>query len=244
MDARMDAYSQDKTLEFKRSLLILDEINQFAAMSLDYWRSIKEKGDPAQPPVWRDLAAIAWQGAQLRCNMIVVGQRLDSSATGGAGLRDSFGIRMLAGFTPQQWNFLVGTYPIPRSQKPRGRFIVINGGEQTWVQLVWADPQAVRDLAMEPTQAATESPAGTPTGSHGGEGKGKRPTPLPVRYGLREASSDLGTGVVPMKYEALKKARQADSEFPAGRVTPAGTTYTAEELTAWHEARESRKASA
>jgi hypothetical protein len=244
MDARMDAYSKDKTLEFKRSLLILDEVNQFAAMSLDYWRSIKEKKDPAQPPVWRDLAAIAWQGAQLRCNMVVVGQRLDSSATGGAGLRDSFGIRMLAGFTPQQWNFLVGTYPIPRSQKPRGRFVVINGGDQTWVQLVWGDAQEIRDLATEGTRGATASPAGSVTGSDAGEGRGSAPTPLPVQYGLREASSDLGTGVVPMKYEALKKARQSDTEFPAGRVTPAGTTYTSDELTEWHRARDSRKASA
>lgn len=244
MDGRMNAYSKDRTLEFRRSLLIIDEINQFAAMSLDHWRAIKEKSDPAQPPVWRDLAAIAWQGAQLRCNMIVVGQRLDTAATGGAGLRDSFGIRMLAGFTPQQWGFLVGTYPVPRSQKPRGRFIVVNGGEQTWVQLVLATPQEIRDLASDRLRPAGTSPASTVSRTDGGEGRGTGPTSLPVRYGLREASSDLGAGIVPMRYEALKKARQSDDTFPQGRAIPSGTTYTREELSEWHEAREARKASA
>lgn len=241
MDGRMDAYSQDKTLEFKRSLLIVDEINQFAAMSLSYWRSIKEKGDPALPPVWADLAAIAWQGAQLKCNMIVVGQRLDSAATGGQGLRDSFGIRMLAGYTPQQWGFLVGTHPIPRSQKPRGRFIVINGGDHTWVQFVWGTPQEIRDLAMEPTRTAADAPTGAPTGSDAGEGSGEDPTPLPVRYGLKQASTDEGAGIIPMRYEAMKKARQTDTTFPVGRATPQGTKYTAEELREWYVLYSSRK---
>ncbi|MGH3378821.1 MAG: hypothetical protein ACRDP6_29245 [Actinoallomurus sp.] len=245
MDERMDAYSKDKTLEFKRSLLIIDEINQFAQMSLDYWRAIKEKKHPAQPPVWRDLAAIAWQGAQLRCNMVVVGQRLDAPSTGGTGLRDSFGIRMLAGFTPQQWGFLVGTYPVPRSQKPRGRFIVINGGDQTWVQLVKVDPEDVRDLAMEPTLgAAGASHADTPTGSIEGDGT-REPSPsLPVRHSLKDASANQGKGIVPMNYEALRKKPRTDENFPKGRATPTGTTYTAEELRAWYEAYSGEKINA
>lgn len=244
MEARMDAYAADRTLEFERALLIVDEVNQFSGMSTDHWREIKEKGDPAQPPVWRDLAAIGWMGAQFKCNMIVVGQRLDTTATGGQGLRDSFGIRMLAGFTPQQWNFLVGSHPIPRSQKPRGRFIVVNGGEQTWVQLTYGSEQEIRDLASKRQDDECTSPDTASTGSSTPRGTEDTPTALPVRYGLREASNDLGIGVVPMSLEALKKARQRDSEFPEGRMTPTGETYTEAELCAWHEARESRKASA
>jgi hypothetical protein len=242
MEARMEARAKDKTLEFPRSVLFLDEVNMFSAMSLTHWKSVKAKEDPAMPPVWSDIAAVGWMGAQFRCSLVLVGQRLDAKATGGADIRDSLGFRGLAGFTPQAWGFLIGTTPIPRSQKPRGRFIFVASGTHTWVQVAYATEQEIRDLA---TSGATSgaSPATPVTGSDDLEGRGTAPTPLPVRYGLREASSD-GLGVIDMRYEALKKARQTDPEFPAGRVTPTGTTYTANELTVWHEARESRKASA
>lgn len=243
MEARMEARAKDKTLEFKRSVLFLDEVNMFAAMSLTHWKAVKEKDDPAMPPVWSDIAAVGWMGAQFRCSLVLVGQRLDAKATGGADIRDSLGFRGLAGFTPQAWGFLIGTTPIPRSQKPRGRFIFVASGTHTWVQVAYATEQEIRDLAT-PADRPAASPAAPVTGSDDLEGRGTAPTPIPVRYGLREASSDLGTGVVPMKYEALKKARQDDDAFPAGRATPKGTTYTSEELSAWHEARESRKASA
>ena len=149
MDRRMDTLSVDPTATFPFALLIIDELNQFSAMSAAYWREVKEKGDQATPPVWGHIAAILWQGRQLRCHVIMVGQRLDDRATGGIGLRDSLGFRALGGFTPQQWAMLVGTTPIPRSQKPRGRWIYSDGESLTWVQNVYASPAEVRDYAME-----------------------------------------------------------------------------------------------
>jgi hypothetical protein len=241
MEDRIDAYSRDKTLEFGRRLLILDEANQFAAMSADHWQAIKDPGDKAQAPVWRDVAAVGWMGAAFNCNLAIVGQRLDSEATGKANVRDSLGIRMLGGFTPQQWKFLVGTTPVPRSQKPRGRFIVVNGGEHTWVQLTRVHDgiegeQEIRNLA---TRRRASSPA-TPVSSSDGPGGRGTAAPVPLRRSLREASSDLGAGVVPVRYEALKKARQTDPGFPEGRPTPTGTVYTDHELRAWHAERGQR----
>lgn len=243
LDARIEARGADPTLEFPRRLLVIDELNQFSAQTLDRWRDIRDKSDPARPPVWRDVAAIGWMGAQYNTNIIVAGQRLDAQATGGANIRDSLGIRMLGGFTPQQWGFLVGTWPVPKSHKARGRFIVVNGGEQTWVQLVRVPDggegqQAIRDLAMTPVRMSPEMSPVTPLpGSMPAAGQ----VLAPVWVTLQEASADLGEGIVPMKYEALKKAasRNPDS-FPAGRPGADGRSYDAAELTAWHTSRKAR----
>lgn len=148
MNRRMDIVDNDPTAEFPLNVMFLDECNQFAAMSKKHWRKIREKGDPPVPPVWDDISAIVWQGAQFRCHMIVAGQRLDNEAFGGIGLRDSLGFRGLAGYRHQQWKMLIGTSTVPRAQKQRGRWIYSDGNEETWVQNIWATPQEVRDLAM------------------------------------------------------------------------------------------------
>lgn len=123
MDRRMDQRAADPTAEFPLALLVVDEVNQFSAMTGAVWRELKERGQPAIAPVWMEVASILWQGRAFNCHLIMVGQRLDNHATGGIGLRDSLGLRGLAGFTPQQWMMLVGTTPVPRSQRPRGRWI-------------------------------------------------------------------------------------------------------------------------
>lgn len=246
MDQRIDARGADATAEFPRRLLIIDELNQFSAQTTDRWREMRSKSDPASAPVWRDVAAVGWMGAQYNCNIVVAGQRLDARATGGANIRDSLGIRMLGGFTPQQWGFLIGTYPVPKSHKARGRFIVVNGGEQTWVQLARvpdgeAGQQAIRDLATTPVRMSPGmSPVGLLAGSK--DRKGQQETlAVPVWVTLQEASADLGQGIVPVKYDALKKARQRGGSFPEGRPGADGRSYTTDELTTWHS---ERKASA
>lgn len=149
MERRMDTRQVDPTAEFPVALLVIDELNQFSAMSAAIWRTTKEKGDPATPPIWLTLAGILWQGRAFNCHVIAVGQRMDERATGGIGLRDSFGLRGLAGFTAQQWAMLVGTSPVPRSQKPRGRIIFWDGSEATWVQAGYGTPEELRAYALE-----------------------------------------------------------------------------------------------
>lgn len=149
LDRRMDAESKDATLRGSWSALVLlvDELNQFAAMSKGHWLKIKDKSDPMTPPIWETLASCLWMGAQFNVHVIMYGQRLDEKATGGFGLRDSLGFRGLAGYRPQQWMMLIGTSPIPASQKPRGRFIYSDGQDLTWVQNVLPTSQQLRDYA-------------------------------------------------------------------------------------------------
>lgn len=161
MDRRCDARAEDPTLEFPFSLLCIDEVNQFSAQSAHLWRRIKEKSDPAYPPVWDDIAAVFWQGAAFRCHVIVCGQRLDDRTTGGIGLNTSLGLRGLAGFRPRDWDRLVGTYPVPRSRKERGRWIYSDGDDETWVQNMWGSVPDIRDWALLGRRPAPQEGSGS-----------------------------------------------------------------------------------
>jgi hypothetical protein len=227
MEDRVEAYQADRTIEFRRSLLIIDEVNQCSAMWDHHWRKVKAKGDPATPPVWDDIAAVAWMGAQFRCNIVVVGQRLDAGVL--KGLRDSFGVRLLAGYTPQQYAFLVGLPPYPRPQKPRGRFLLFEGGELSWLQLVKVDEPdgdytALRDYAL--------------AGRRGGADLGRDGSHVSViggLIGLREAADQ---GVLRCSLDAARRARADDPTFPQPRETRGQEhLYEVAELRRWEAAR-------
>ena len=146
MDSRVDAFKQDRTLEFDRALLVIDELSQFTAMSKVYWSEIKENKDKSTPPIFNDLAAILWQGAQFKCSVLVFGQRVEASTL--AGLIDSFGTRLLAGFTKRTYERLVAIPPVPKSSRHRGRFIYFDGESPVSIQTVLGNDQELRELAL------------------------------------------------------------------------------------------------
>jgi hypothetical protein len=223
---RFEALSHDPTLEFSNELLVIDEVSMFASITQQTWRAEKDKSDPALAPVWDDLAGCVWLGAQVDARVVVAGQRLDYKILG--GMLGSFGVRMLAGYGPQDYARLVGVPPFLRSQKPRGRFLLFEGGELTWLQLVFGDPGEWRDYALSRVLAGREGasdlaatcPPGTP-----GQGE---------LVGLDAAAAHLG-----MQTEAFRKARQrrpVDGERQAPDGRPA---WSPEALTAWRGARPS-----
>lgn len=136
MMQRLDTLSADPTATFPIKLLIIDEINTFAAMTGARWRRLRiaKAGDPPVPPPWMSLASIHWMGRQVSVHCISVGQRLDDKATGGIGLRSSMGLVGIAGYRAREWDLLIGTRPMPRSQKPKGRWLYDDSSKQTWVQ--------------------------------------------------------------------------------------------------------------
>ncbi|WP_371634520.1 hypothetical protein OG693_39920 [Streptomyces sp. NBC_01259] len=256
LEDRFDQWTQDRSLEFVRKVLILEEGNMFSDISKDYWREVKKKGDPASPPVWGDIAAILRMGRQANMNVIAVFQRMDDAATGGRGLRDSFGFRMLGRFTWQAWRMLVGTNPIPRSQKRRGRFIVVDGGAHTWVQAPYATEEEIRSFCLTAREAQGWSVTPDVTSRGAGESDQERsdavsvtcdadaprlvlvkdePAEVPApRFSLAAAARE---GIVPMTADALRQAKRR-AGFPApgedGKWAP-------EELQDWFQNRPSAK---
>ncbi len=224
IDERFEALKNDPTLEFPNELLLIDEVSMFAAITQRTWRAEKDRSQPALAPVWDDLAAGVWLGAQVHAHVVVAGQRLDYAVLG--GMLGSFGVRMLAGYGPQDYARLVGVPPFIRSQKPRGRFLLYEGGELTWLQLVFAEPEEWRAYALAGIQAARSGPelaAERPAGTG---------DPPALIVGLAAGSAHLGMGEA-----AFRKARQR-RPVPGETTTPDGRpAWTADVLTAWRERR-------
>jgi hypothetical protein len=195
VEARYEVLAADPTAEFRRSLLILDEVSMLSGMWAQHWRRVKERSDPALPPVWDDVAACVWMGAQCGAHVIVAGQRLDYQILG--GMLGSFGVRMLAGYAPQDYARLVGVPPFLRSQKPRGRFLVYAGGELDWIQLVFAEPNEVRSWLLNPDGGAPDLAADM------------RPATGDVVIGLVSGAAYLGLNV-----DAFRKRRERGGAVP------------------------------
>jgi hypothetical protein len=144
MDDRYDALKADPTIVFKRAVLAIDEISFLSAMVKRHWDMNKVK--KMKNPFWDDLSIILFMGAQAKCSVIIFGQRLDAGIM--AGLLESFGTRLMAGFTRNAYNRLigVGTYPVPHRQ--RGRFLFYDGDTPVWIQTILGDDIELRDWAM------------------------------------------------------------------------------------------------
>jgi len=144
MERRAEEREKNPTAEFKRWLLIIEEVNQFSAMTDDWWEEM-EVEDPRDegtlfwkprrgkktPRVWRWIKSLCWEGAEFGMHVIVDGQDGEFQAL--KGVRNVLGMRLLGGYQPQQWKACVGTTPVPEAPKTKGRFCLVAGG-QTWVQ--------------------------------------------------------------------------------------------------------------
>lgn len=219
IEDRFETLTSDPTAEFGYELLIVDEVSMFSEITQRTWRAEKERSDPALAPVWGDLAAAVWLGAQVHAHVIVAGQRLDYAILG--GMLGSFGVRLLAGYGPQDYARLVGVPPFLRSQKPRGRFLVYVGGELEFAQLVFGEPGEWRDYAMEalrPASVGSDLAAGRP-----GETSATREL-----VGLADAAAHLG-----MTDFAFRKARQRRPVEGETRTPDGRPAWTPEMLDRW-----------
>jgi hypothetical protein len=235
MDNRISAKHADPTLEFPVSLLFLDELNMFSAMSAGWWKAQGQKGTP---DIWMDIAAVFWMGRFVHCHAVAVGQRLDDKATGGIGLRDSLGLRGLAGFRPNQWKMLIGTTPVPKSQKPRGRWIYSDGQDETWVQNVYMTPAEARSWAM-PTRApeaagvsgaAVRLVPPARTGDASPDGRAAVSGTVWI-VGLQAAANYLDMS--PAAFEKARQRRPVDGEIRRGNQP----SWSADDLNEWAASR-------
>ncbi|NXY94480.1 hypothetical protein HYE82_08755 [Streptomyces sp. BR123] len=148
MERRYQIKKADKSATFPRWFLVMEEQNDFAEESYQTWVDVKQKGDPARPPVFGQIAKTLFKGRQANMNVISVYQRLTARAAGGTELRDQYGAKILARFSPQAWNSLVATTPRPKSSRHNGRAIVVIGGSERVCQLVFVDEDEARDYAL------------------------------------------------------------------------------------------------
>ena len=150
MNYRYSQIKQDPTTEFPTHLLIMEEANSFAIMSRTWWSKNRPKGiQGATPPVWADyLAPIFWRGRQANIKIVLVAQSIQERFLGNLNLRPSLGLISMSGFKASQWMNYIGTAPVPRAQKGRGRAIYVSGESEIWTQCLYATDAVFKDFAM------------------------------------------------------------------------------------------------
>jgi hypothetical protein len=242
MDSRYDALDADDSQVFDRHVIIIEEQNSLITDLNQYWEDYRRELDsqergttPRKNPAIADLLYILNKGRQCRINVVSIFQRMSAAATGGGDARENYGCKILARFSHQTWKILVGTTPIPRSSKVPGRAIFVLGDDSHAVQRVYAG------IAKPDGSADREGIARLRAFALNGAEDTYQPQPQTIEViagqpepeilvTLREACD---SEVIRAKYGAARKARQRDSEFPAGQERNGVTVYDPAALAAW-----------
>lgn len=115
---------QAKASDFDPLLIVIDEYATFQARVVRWYKTVKIKGDPTQPPVFELVADMARLARSAKIHMVVGIQRPDVTFLGGE-MRDNFGARLSLGrLSPQgammMWDSAAVGVAIPRNQRGRG----------------------------------------------------------------------------------------------------------------------------
>jgi hypothetical protein len=188
-EAQADEEAALKSL--RRIVLVIEEGGSLADMLRSDWREIKGRNDPAEPPAITDLRHIEYQGRQGKITVVKVVQQANARDMGGSASRDNYAGKVLVRYSAAVWRMLVGTAPIPRAPKHRGRGYVVIGDEDQLVQLVNVSAEEAREFALagdpqEPSRRPALTAAAAVQGADAGSGTGDEQPVVPAE------SSDAG----------------------------------------------------
>ena len=242
MNDRYQELLADNKKIFPRRVIIMEEGNSFASEIAMYYRT--EMGGKGRVPIIDTLGRILFKGRQARMNVIGAWQRLTVQAVADPAVRDQFGFKILARFSVTAWKSLIGTFPIPRSSRHRGRAVIVVGDEQEAFQMVYWTPQETRDFAFANDQetvadvldeayrrdlgelngtgskgATTSEPVAefslvSPSVSNNGS-KQDEPVSEPVDYPVTLQEAIKGGIVIDLSYEGLRSAKSRGGQFPS-----------------------------
>lgn len=242
MDARYDAIDTDPDITFPRHVLVIEEQNSLMQDLADYWTEYRTNLEPAerakcprQNPAISDLRYILNKGRQCRINVISVYQRMSATATGGGDARENYGAKILARCSHQTWKILVGTR-MPAMPRIAGRATLVIGDDIHEIQRAHAaitkrdgsaDKEGIARLREFALNGRQEIESGI--------------VPLVKNISIAEPELELvslreacETGILNMRYGAALKARQRDTEFPAGIRTKSDVLgYLPDDLRKW-----------
>ncbi|MFD3716252.1 hypothetical protein [Streptomyces sp. NPDC058677] len=161
ISARSAISEADPTAEFPGILCLIEEANEFADVSREWWddnRKTKDDEDGpkdrAADPIWGTVASGARLGRHVHGNILAVFQDLRDQALGGKGLRNLFRLKFMGNFSVNTWNNVIGTKPVPESIDEAGRMMIVEGNSQNWVQTLYGTPDELRAWAIEQRERA------------------------------------------------------------------------------------------
>lgn len=109
--------------DFEPLVVILDEFTEFVAELLSWYGTVKQKGDPTQPPTLREHSSLARKARTARIHIIQTMQRPDVSLFGskdGGEARSNFGQRISVGRLDPQGAMMMWQNPSVGTTIPRG----------------------------------------------------------------------------------------------------------------------------
>ena len=140
---------QDRA-RFPIRVLVLDEMGSLIAMLDQYWKEIKEKGQPARNPWLTDILMILWQGRAAGMHVVTAAQQANAQVLINSDSRDQYALKIAAG--PQSinsWRMMFGEVSLRKSDPVKGRAIAgIGPGSLVDVQLVRIGDDQARELAL------------------------------------------------------------------------------------------------
>jgi hypothetical protein len=150
MKHRYSLLKADPTIEFPTHLFVIEEANSFSIMSSTWWKKNRPKGmQGATPPIWADyMAPLFWRARQVNIKIVLVAQSIQERFLGNLNLRPSLGQISLSGFKANQWMNYVGTSPVPKAQRGKGRAIYVAGESEVWVQCLYGSDAELKEFAM------------------------------------------------------------------------------------------------
>lgn len=105
--------------DFEPLMLFLDEFADFRSNLMDWYATIKVKGDPPRPPVLAKASSIARKGRTSRVHLLFATQRPDAEYFGG-DMRDNFRARISMGRLSPQGAMMMWQDPVTGTTIPRG----------------------------------------------------------------------------------------------------------------------------
>lgn len=137
--------------------VVCEELNATQGKLAKYWRSIREKGDPARSPAAEALDELLFIGRQVKVFVLLIGQRLSVKAVSGSGgggdARENIGCYLMCDPSPATFKMIGWDHPLPPAAGHRGRIQVVTAMSVRETQGVLVTGQQAQKLAM----------AGTPT---------------------------------------------------------------------------------
>lgn len=258
MERRFQEYTREDLKKIPPLLLVIDELNMFCDQSQEFWDQYAPKGARKTPPIFKDIRAIAFQGRSRRCFLEVAAQNFEGQLLGNA-VRDQFGGKAMVRFSAKAWTSITGLGAKPRVSRLPGRGVWVIDDDVSSAQYLYASAPEIRSYAQERALPVTNTGPGDvlvsdvlavfgasdgPVDALGADTSDTEPGRLhlvgpPALYSLRQAASDTGEGLLPLKLEALRRRRSRGiNDFPEGRNHDGTLFFAPAELLDWWAAQE------
>lgn len=136
-------------------LVVRDEWNITAPLLYDYWSALRSTAEteekrlmPLRSPALSGYAMLDFAGREFGMFDLCIAQRFTARIfNGNADIRECFGIKLLARYSPQTAKMLVGNTRLPKRSNTPGRWTVVAGDEVTVVQGVLVTNEEAREFA-------------------------------------------------------------------------------------------------